>query len=191
MKYIGKEMQRSKISGSRYNPRRILIVDGYNVINAWGSLKKKAEDDLEQARETLISYILEYSKIKGYEVYVVFDAYNVKGCDETHENHHGVNVIFTKENQTADSYIEMFISKLSKYDEVAVATSDYAEQQIVLGKGCTRISSRELIEGLNASKEEIRKSSLESVKKYNTMNRLENRIDSDIFDKLERIRRNK
>lgn len=176
---------------SNYRPRKILIVDGYNVINAWYNLKKLSKDDLESAREKLVGYILEYSKIKGYESYVVFDAYNVKGTDEKIEKNHGVTVVFTKENQTADSYIEKFISGLSRYDEIAVATSDYAEQQIVLGKGGTRISARELIQDLNNSKEEIRSKSKDQVKKYNTMNRLENRIDSDVFDKLEKIRRNK
>lgn len=186
MKYTGREMRKNK-----FVPRKILIVDGYNVINAWNNLKQISKDDLERAREKLVSYIQEYSKIKGYEAYVVFDAYNVKGCDEKLENHHGVVVVFTKENQTADSYIEKFISGLSKYDEIAVATSDYAEQQIVLGKGCTRISSRELISDLNNAKEDIRNNSKNDIKKYNSMNRLENRIDSDILDKLEQMRRNK
>lgn len=179
---------------NKYNPKKILIVDGYNVINAWNSLKKKSEEDLQVARETLVSYIQEYSKIKGYKAYkayIVFDAYNVKGCDEKIEDHHGIIVVFTRENQTADSYIEKFISGLSKYDEVAVATSDYAEQQIALGKGCSRISSRELIYDLKKFKDDIRKNNKGYIKEYNTMNRLENRIDSDIFDKLEKIRRKK
>lgn len=176
---------------NKYSPKKILIVDGYNVINAWNSLKKKSEEDLQVARETLVSYIQEYSKIKGYKAYIVFDAYNVKGCDEKIEDYHGVTVVFTRENQTADSYIEKFISGLSKYDEVAVATSDYAEQQIALGKGCSRIPSRELIYDLKKFKDDIRKNNKEYAKEYNTMNRLENKIGSDIFDKLEKIRRKK
>ncbi|MDY5435685.1 NYN domain-containing protein [Peptostreptococcus porci] len=186
MKYIGKEMKKNK-----FVPRKILIVDGYNVINAWSKLKQISKDNLEEARDKLISNIQEYAKLKGYDAYVVFDAYNVKGCDEKLENHHGITVIFTRENQTADSYIEKFISGLSKYDEIAVATSDYAEQQIVLGKGCTRISSRELIGDLNNAKEELRNSNKNTTKKYNDMNRLENRIDSDILNRLENMRRNR
>lgn len=186
MKYIGKEMQKSK-----YSPSRILIVDGYNVINAWPELKKLSQDDLEVAREVLRNYILEFAKMKGYSAYIVFDAYNVKGKIEKIENYHGVEIVFTKENQTADSYIEKFISSLSKYDEVTVATSDYAEQQIVLGKGCSRISARELIEELNQHKKDLRKSNNSKGNSYNSMNRLENRIDSSVLEKLEKIRRNK
>ena len=175
-------------SSGGYVPKKFLIVDGYNVINAWDGLKELTAKDLEIARDTLVSYIQEYSKMKGYEAYIVFDAYKVKGQSENIENHHGVTVVFTKENQTADSYIEKFISSLSKYDEVAVVTSDYAEQQIVLGKGCFRIPARELIEDLNRQKKSIRKNN-KNKQKYNTMNRLENRIDSDILKKLEEIRR--
>ena len=176
---------------SNYISRKFLIVDGYNVINAWDKLKKLYVDDLETARDTLVGYILEYSRMKGYEAYVVFDAYNVKNKSEKIEDFHGVKVVFTKENQTADSYIEKFISSLSRYDSVAVVTSDYAEQQIVLGKGCSRVPARELIEDLNRLKKGLRKKNSKATKKLNTMNRLENKIDSDIYEKLERIRRGK
>ncbi|WP_101773868.1 NYN domain-containing protein [Peptostreptococcus faecalis] len=186
MKYTDKEMQKN-----RFVPRKILIVDGYNIINAWPKLKKISEDDLEASREILIGHIMEYANIKGYEAYVVFDAYNVKGLDEKIEHFHDVEVVFTRENQTADSYIEKFISTLSKYDEVAVATSDYAEQQIVLGKGFSRVSARELVNDFSKFKENIRKSSTSKAKRYDSMNRLENKIDSEIFEKLERIRRKK
>ena len=178
----------ARSSGS-YIPRKFLIVDGYNVINAWDGLKQLTVKDLETARETLVGRIHEYAKMKGYEAYIIFDAYKVKGQSENIENHHGVTVVFTKENQTADSYIEKFISSLSKYDEVAVVTSDYAEQQIVLGKGCARIPARELIEDLNRQKKSLRKENKNVKQKYNTMNRLENRIDSDVLRKLEEIRR--
>lgn len=184
MKCIDREMRKNK-----YVSRKYLIVDGYNIINAWPSLKKVSEENLEESRDKLVGYILEYSKMKGYEAYVVFDAYNVKGTSEKIEDYHVITVVFTKENQTADSYIEKFISSLSKYDEVAVATSDYAEQQIVLGKGCSRVPARELIESFNRSKSDLRKQNKNQTSKYNSMNRLENRIDSNILEKLEKIRR--
>ena len=186
MRYTGREMQKNN-----YVARKILIVDGYNVINAWSVLKKIGEDDLESARNQLVSYVMEYSKIKGFDAYVVFDAYNVKGVDEKIEDQHGVSVIFTKENQTADTYIEKFISGLSKYDEVYVATSDYAEQQIILGKGCSRIPARELIDDLASAKAELRRDNQSRTKKYNNMNRLENKISPDVFSRLEEIRRKK
>lgn len=181
-------MQRTRDS---YVPKKILIVDGYNVISAWSKLKKISDEDLEQARDTLIGYIHEFSKMRGLSAYIVFDAYNVKGQKEVIKDYYGVKVVYTKENQTADSYIEKFIFSLSKYDMVSVVTSDYAEQQIVLGKGCQRIPARELIEVLSIFKKNIRKNNKKTKSKYNSMNRLENRLDNDVYDKLEAIRRRK
>lgn len=174
-----------------YKSRKILIVDGYNVINAWAKLKAISDNDLELARTNLVDHVLEYSKIKGFEAYIVFDAYRVKNIEENIEKYHGLTVIFTKENQTADSYIEKFISTMSKYDEIYVATSDYAEQQIALGKGCSRVPARELIGDLSRAKSDLRKKNTSKSRKYNNMNRLENRIDSSVLEKLEKIRRNK
>ena len=167
MKYIGREMQASK-----YISKTFLVVDGYNIINAWPRLKRVSDEDLELAREMLVAIIHEYSKIKD-------------------EDHHGVTIVYTKENQTADTYIEKFISGLSKYDQVYVATSDYAEQQIVLGKGCFRVPARELIEELDRYKDSFRKANKSRSNRFNSMNRLENKIDSDIYEKLEKIRRKK
>ena len=186
MKYIGREMQVSK-----YISKTFLVVDGYNIINAWPRLKRVSDEDLELAREMLVAIIHEYSKIKDYEAHVVFDAYKVKGKEEKYEDHHGVTIVYTKENQHADTYIEKFISGLSKYDQVYVATSDYAEQQIVLGKGCSRVPARELIEELDRYKDSFRKANKSRLNRFNSMNRLENKIDSDIYEKLEKIRRKK
>ena len=186
MKYIVRDMQ-----ASNYISKPFLVVDGYNIINAWPRLKRVSDEDLELAREMLVAIIHEYSKIKDYEAHVVFDAYKVKGKEEKYEDHHGVTIVYTKENQTADTYIEKFISGLSKYDQVYVATSDYAEQQIVLGKGCSRVPARELIEELDRYKDSFRKANKFRSNRFNSMNRLENKIDSDIYEKLEKIRRKK
>ena len=97
MRFIGKEM-----SANRFIARNFLVVDGYNIINAWQSLKIISETDLGEARKKLIDNIMEYSKLKGYEAYVVFDAYNVSGRSEKEEDHNGVTVVFTKENQTVE-----------------------------------------------------------------------------------------
>ena len=115
-----------------------LIVDGYNIINDWEELKILSVEDLDAARERLIHYIIEYSQYHGKKAIIVFDAYNVKGGTEKRENRKYITIVYTKEHQTADSYIEKYISTLSKYDKIQVATSDYAEQQIILGKGATR-----------------------------------------------------
>ncbi|MGL4796489.1 MAG: NYN domain-containing protein [Paraclostridium sp.] len=165
-----------------------LIVDGYNIINAWDDLKHIAQTDLDGAREKLIDSMIEYAEFSGHKAIVVFDAYNVKNSSEKVENRKYITVIYTKEHQTADSYIEKFITSLSKYDVVKVATNDYAEQQIVLGKGASRISSRELKMDLDEAKSRIRRKQSNTGGKIQR-NWLEDRLDRETLSKLENIRR--
>ena len=87
-----------------------LIVDGYNIINDWEELKALSVEDLDAARERLIHYIIEYSQYHGKRAIVVFDAYNVKGGAEKRENRKYITIVYTKEHQTADSYIEKYIN---------------------------------------------------------------------------------
>ena len=114
----------------------------------------------------------------------------VKNSLEKVENRKYITVVYTKEHQTADSYIEKFITSLSKYDVVKVATNDYAEQQIVLGKGASRISSRELKMDLEEAKNKIRKKQSNTGGKIQR-NWLEDRLDKETLSKLENIRRNR
>ncbi|MEG2985584.1 MAG: NYN domain-containing protein [Peptostreptococcaceae bacterium] len=174
----------------RRNIKHYVIVDGYNIINAWDELKDIAKDDLENAREKLISEIIEYAEFTGRKAIIVFDAYNVKKSREKVEERKYITVVYTKEHQTADSYIEKFITSLSKYDDVKVATNDYAEQQIVLGKGASRISSRELKLDLDHAKSKIRQKNSSFGKKIQR-NWLEERLDKETLSKLENIRRNR
>ena len=165
-----------------------LIVDGYNIINDWEELKALSVEDLDAARERLIHYIIEYSQYHGKRAIVVFDAYNVKGGAEKRENRKYITIVYTKEHQTADSYIEKFISTLSKYDKIQVATSDYAEQQIILGKGATRISARELKLYLDETLTKIKEKQQDNKKRIQR-NFLEERLDDITLSKLENIRR--
>ena len=167
----------------RRNKKDYLIVDGYNIINAWDELKEIAISDLEHAREKLIDAIIEYAEFTGRLGIIVFDAYNI-------EKRKNITIVYTKEYQTADSYIEKFIGSLSKYDDVKVATNDYAEQQIVLGKGASRITSRELKLDLENAKSKIREKNT-SVHKKIQRNWLEDRLDKETLSKLENIRRNR
>lgn len=164
------------------------MIDGYNIINAWDDLKEISKSNLEDARERLIHYIIEYAQYTGKKAIVVFDAYNVKSSKENIEERKYVTIVYTKEHQTADSYIEKFISSLSKYDDIEVATSDYAEQQIVLGKGASRISARELKLYIDSAMEKIKIEQKKHQKKIQR-NFLEDRLDQDILSKLENIRR--
>ncbi len=179
MKYLNKEIMKS---------RKILIVDGYNIINAWDSLKELAKTDLNHSRDKLIDIIIEFASFTGRKAIIVFDAYNVKNSIETKEKRKNVVVVYTKEHQTADSYIESYVDKLSKYDDVKVATNDYAEQQIVLGKGATRISSRELSIEIENIKQKIKESNNNGQKRIQRHS-LEDRLNSEVLSKLEKIRR--
>ena len=174
----------------RRNKKDYLIVDGYHIINAWDELKEIAISDLEHAREKLIDAIIEYAEFTGRLGIIVFDAYNIKSCKEKIEKRKNITIVYTKEYQTADSYIEKFIGSLSKYDDVKVATNDYAEQQIVLGKGASRITSRELKLDLENAKSKIREKNTSAHKKIQR-NWLEDRLDKETLSKLENIRRNR
>ncbi|AOY75122.1 NYN domain-containing protein [Clostridium formicaceticum] len=166
--------------------KEYLIIDGYNVINGWSELKRLAEESLEEARIELVERMAEYQSCKGVHVVIVFDAHMVKGTMEKTETVKGIKVVFTKERETADSYIEKFIVQLSKRHRAAVVTNDWAEQQVVLGGGATRISVRELIIDYSAIKNNIqRKTEILQQQKDS----LSNRIDPLVLEKLEKFRR--
>ena len=165
-----------------------LIIDGYNIINAWEDLRELAREDLEDSREKLIDEVIEYAEYNGYKAIVVFDAYKVKNSREKVEKRDHVTVVYTREHQTADSYIEKFISTLSQYDDIKVVTNDYAEQQIILGKGAARVSARELKLDINRAKMKIKEKNVVLSKKIDR-NRLDERLDEEILSKLENIRK--
>ena len=122
----------------------ILLVDGYNMIGAWPELQELKNLKLAEARDRLIDQLAEYQAFKGWQVILVFDAYLVPGI-ENKERHSNVEVVFTRENETADERIEKLVSELSgRRIQLHVATSDFTEQWIIFGQGALRISAREL-----------------------------------------------
>lgn len=123
----------------------ILLVDGYNIIGAWPELRALKEHDLPAARDRLVERMAEYQAYSGFRVIVVFDAYYVQGTEKKYQNHK-IEVIFTKENETADERIEkLAISLSNRKTQVHVATSDYTEQWAIFGQGALRKSARELL----------------------------------------------
>jgi len=126
--------------------KEFLIIDGYNVINAWSDLKVISEGSLEEARNVLIDKMAEYQSYTGAQVIIVFDAYQVKSTKINKDKINNVEIVFTKKNQTADSYIEKKVEGLAKDKRniVKVVTSDLAEQQFILGSGGVRVLPREL-----------------------------------------------
>ncbi len=132
-----------------------LLVDGYNIIFASDELKKIADENLEMARNMLILKMCAYRALRDCEVIVVFDAYRVSGKHREVETENGISIVYTKEAETADSYIEKTSYQLSKNNRVQVATSDNLEQLIILGSGALRISARQLLSDLDRVEEEI------------------------------------
>lgn len=133
-----------------------LLIDGYNIIFADESLKKAAQTSLSDARNLLIEIASVYNSLKQIEVIIVFDAYKVKGNTGSVEQHGNVSVVYTKEAETADSYIEKVTHELVKNHRVRVATSDNLEQVIILGNSALRMSAREFFAEIKSAQNEIR-----------------------------------
>lgn len=140
----------------RYDGTEYLLVDGYNVIFAWDSLKELSKDNIEGARNMLINILCNYQGYKKCEVILVFDAYKVKGSSREVEKVNNINIVYTKEAETADMYIEKVSHKLAKNNKVRVVTSDALEQLIILGNGALRVSSREFLYEIQQAEEDIR-----------------------------------
>ncbi|MBQ3540832.1 MAG: NYN domain-containing protein [Phascolarctobacterium sp.] len=165
-----------------------LIVDGYNVINAWKEFAKLREDSLEHAREILVANISEYAAFKGQKGIVVFDAQEAQG-DGSVTKIHGVEVVFTNEGETADAWIERRAYELRHArDKVFVVTSDYAEQMNVLGAGAYRISAREFHEDYKNAKKAIAEKLRQPASGLNR-NELGGRLADDVLAQFEKLRR--
>lgn len=141
----------------KYDGTEYLLVDGYNVIFAWDSLKSIANDNIESARNALINILCNYQGYKKCEVILVFDAYKVNGSTREIEKFNNINIVYTKQAETADLYIEKTSHTLAKKHRVRVVTSDAAEQLIILGNGSLRVSSREFLLEVQQAEEDIRK----------------------------------
>lgn len=139
----------------------ILIVDGYNIIFAWKELRELAERDMNAARTRLAEILSNYQGFRRIPVILVFDAYRVSGQGEHTEYYHDVAIVFTKEAETADRYIERAVHRMASEFDITVATSDGAEQAIIWGAGARRLSARELEEEIELTRREIREEYLD------------------------------
>lgn len=129
--------------------RQYLIVDGFNVIFAWPELAALAQANLEQARERLMEMLANYAAFTRTETVLVFDAYKVKGGRGERLDYHGVRVVYTKENETADAYIERLLHEIGKNEQVRLVTSDNLIQVSALRSGVLRQSAREFGEEID------------------------------------------
>ncbi len=165
--------------------KEYLFIDGYNLINQWSYYKDVARN-IENSRNKLIELLVEYQAYRGIKVIVVFDAHLVKGSVEKREIVSGVEVIYTKEHETADSYIEKQLDKIGRYERVQVATSDNSIQQIVLARGGTRISAHEMILELENTKKDIR---IRTDKPRQNGTNVGKILDPETLERLEKLRR--
>ena len=139
----------------------ILLVDGYNIIFAWKELRELSEKDMNAARTSLAEILSNYQGYRKMPVILVYDAYRVSGAAEHIEHYHDVCIVYTREAETADRYIEKAVHRMASEYDITVATSDGTEQVIIWGVGAKRMSARELFEEIERTRKEIREGYLE------------------------------
>ncbi|HZK84609.1 MAG TPA: translation factor GTPase family protein [Desulfosporosinus sp.] len=145
--YVGRE----KESKEEY-----LLVDGYNIIHAWPELKEHVQDNMDGARMKLLDILSNYQGTRKCQIIIVFDAYRVQGHFEEVIDYHKIHMVYTREAQTADQYIERFAYDHQKKYNIIVATSDGLQQIIIRGAGCALLSARELKVEIDGANERLR-----------------------------------
>lgn len=148
--------------------KEYLLVDGYNIIFAWEDLNELAKVNIEAARSKLMDILCNYQGYKKCTLILVFDAYKVEGNQGSVQKYHNIYVVYTKEAETADQYIEKTVHEIGRKYHVTVATSDAMEQVIILGQGASRMSAKNLLDEISQMKEEIREFYIEKQKKSGT-----------------------
>ena len=143
-----------------------LLVDGYNIIFAWSDLKEIAQENMDAARIKLLEVLSNYQGIRKCKIIVVFDAYRVKGHREEVLTYNNIYIVYTREAQTADHYIEKFVHDYHKKYQITVATSDALEQIIIMGKGARLLSANEL-------KEEVQRANEVALQAYQEKHRIQ------------------
>ena len=166
--------------------KEYMLVDGYNVIFAWDSLRELAEQNIDAARDRLMDILVNYSSYQKYTLILVFDAYKLKGHTTEIMEYHNIYVVYTKEAETADRYIEKTAHEIGHKYRVTVVTSDGMEQVIIRSAGCILMSSKELFEDVQRVEREIRKEHIES--QMSKKNLLFDQPPDEMKQKLEDIR---
>lgn len=165
-----------------------LLVDGYNIIFAWEDLSDLARVDLAAARGKLMDILSNYQGWKQMKLILVFDAYKVEGNIGSVSKYHNIYIVYTKEAETADQYIEKTVHEIGKKYHVTVATSDALEQMIIMGAGATRLSARNLREEIENANIEIRAELSEKKSGKKTANYLFEGVSRDLAELIEDIR---
>jgi len=169
---------------------KYIFVDGYNVIHSWPELKTTKDYSFESARSKLVEMLNNYAAYNDYRVFIIFDAHLVKGSLEKQDKvGEHLTVVFTKEGETADAFIERSMDSVGRKAEVSVVTSDSLEQQLIFQRGAVRISSIEFYHDIKDAENKIKG----NIEKEYTHNKhiLEDVVDREVLEKLEKIRRSR
>lgn len=153
---VSAPMPRKTVIKDTEPKKEYLLVDGYNVIFAWEELNELAKASFDAARNKLMDILSNYQGFTGCTLILVFDAYKVKGSQGEVQKYHNIYVVYTKEAETADQYIEKTTHEIGRKYKVTVATSDALEQVIVMGQGAYRISARDFYEEVERTEKQIR-----------------------------------
>ena len=163
-----------------------LLVDGYNVIFAWDELKELAKVNIESARNKLMDILSNYQGFKKCTVILVFDAYKVDGDTLEIQKYHNIHVVYTKQAETADQYIEKVVHHIGRKRHVTVVTSDGVEQVVTLGQGGTLISAREFREEVEMVRREIHREW--EARRDGRKTYLFDDMDEDLAEHMEEVR---
>lgn len=173
-------------SRKRERRKEYLLVDGYNIIFAWEELHELAKINIDGARGRLMDILSNYQGIRKCTLILVFDAYKVEGFPGEIQQYHNIHVVYTKEAETADQYIEKVAHEIGRKYEVTVATSDGTEQVIIRGQGCHLLSAKELHTEIVLAQKELRENHME--KAESTKNYLFHYLDEETAKEMEEVR---
>ena len=180
------ETENTRKEKKREPLKEYLLVDGYNIIFAWEDLNELSKINIESARNKLMDRLSNYQGYKKMTLILVFDAYKVKGNPGSIMKYHNIYVVYTKEAETADQYIEKTVHEIGRKYQVTVATSDALEQVIILGQGGNRLSAANLLEEVEAVEAEISKKVKKEAPKEK--NYLFDHLDEEMADLMEEVR---
>ena len=165
-----------------------LIVDGYNIIFSWQELNALAQENMDSARMRLADILCNYQGFKKNIVILVYDGYKSKGNLGSIIRYHNIDIVYTKEDETADQYIEKVAHQMGREVSIRVATSDATEQIIVFGKGAARMSARELKLEIEEAEKQIREITEERTKRVKRRNSIMDNLPPEVAEELERMR---
>lgn len=182
----GRSYVSSSAAANRNQGEEYLLVDGYNIIFSWEELRELAKVNIESARTKLMDILCDYQGCRKMTLILVLDAYRVEGSPGGVMQYHNIHVVYTKEAETADQYIEKTVHKIGRKNRVTVATSDALEQIIIWGQGAKRLSAPGLLEEIEQAREELRQEHLD--KPVKDRNYLFDHLPEELAEQMENIR---